>query len=314
MLYRGIMVYRYVNGNIMKKNLSNELDEYYTKPEIAIYLYKKTCSIISKYDDVKKYTWIEPSVGNGDFYKLLPKKKTIGIDIKKTKFNTIKKNYLEYELPKTPCIVIGNPPFGHRGVLALQFIQHSKNAEYVAFILPMFFQSKGKGSIRYRVKGLNLLYEVVLPENSFYIGDKAIDVKCCFQIWSKYHSAVKEEFSWYNNSNSEPFSNIVSVKTVSLAKNRECGKEFIFNKKANHYLSSTFFNENHVVQDFKDVKYKSGIAIIYQTHNLKLIKKLDNIFKRADWTIYSSLATNGCRHIGKSHIFQLLSDSGVKNG
>lgn len=304
---------KYVNGNIMKSNSKNYFDEYFTKPEISERLYKKTCEIISKYENINKYTWIEPSVGDGSFYKLLPKNK-IGIDIKETKYDTILSDYLNYELPEKPLIVIGNPPFGHRGVLALKFIEHSEKAEFVAFILPMFFQSLGKGSIRYRVKNFGLLYEEVLPENSFYIGNKEKDIKCCFQIWSKNYNNLKKEFCWYNQKEKvEPFNNLLKVVTVSLAKNRECGKEWIFNKKANYYLSSTFFKENNVVKDFDLVKYKSGIAIIYTTQNIGMIKKLDALFKTADWNKYSSIATNGCRHIGKSHIYKLLEDKGFEN-
>ena len=304
---------KYVNGNIMKSNSKNYFDEYFTKPEISERLYKKTCEIISKYENINKYTWIEPSVGDGSFYKLLPKNK-IGIDIKETKYDTILSDYLNYELPDKPLIVIGNPPFGHRGVLALKFIEHSEKAEFVAFMLPMFFQSLGKGSIRYRVKNFGLLYEEVLPENSFYIGNKEKDIKCCFQIWSKNYNNLKKEFCWYNQKEKlEPFNNLLKVVTVSLAKNRECGKEWIFNKKANYYLSSTFFKENNVVKDFDLVKYKSGIAIIYTTQNIGMIKKLDALFKTADWNKYSSIATNGCRHIGKSHIYKLLEDKGFEN-
>ena len=304
---------KYVNGNIMKSNSKNYFDEYFTKPEISERLYKKTCEIISKYENINKYTWIEPSVGDGSFYKLLPKNK-IGIDIKETKYDTILSDYLNYELPEKPLIVIGNPPFGHRGVLALKFIEHSEKAEFVAFILPMFFQSLGKGSIRYRVKNFGLLYEEVLPENSFYMGNKEKDIKCCFQIWSKNYNNLKKEFCWYNQKEKvEPFNNLLKVVTVSLAKNRECGKEWIFNKKANYYLSSTFFKENNVVKDFDLVKYKSGIAIIYTTQNIGMIKKLDALFKTADWNKYSSIATNGCRHIGKSHIYKLLEDKGFEN-
>lgn len=301
---------KYTNGNAMKVNTKNKFDEYFTKPEISKILFKKTCEIISKYENLTKFTWLEPSVGDGCFFEILPKKK-IGIDINETKFNTIKSDFLKYELPKIPLIIIGNPPFGHRGVLALEFIKHAQNADFIAFILPMFFQSLGKGSIRYRVPNLNLIYEQTLPQNSFYTPDgKDVDVKCCFQIWSKNHKNEKTEFSWYRQKErkNEPFDEILKVVTVSLAKNRECGKEWIFDKKANWYLSSTFFKENSVVKNFSEVKYKSGIAIIYNDKSQKA--KLDKIFKNADWTQYSSLATNGCRHIGKSHIFQILADQG----
>ncbi|KAA6226053.1 SAM-dependent methyltransferase [Campylobacter sp. LR196d] len=291
----------------MKENNENIFDEYFTKPKIAQYLFEKSKEIISKYENIKKYTWLEPSVGDGCFYKLLPHKK-IGVDINKSSFDILQTNYLNFTLPKKPLIVIGKPPFGHRGVLALEFIKHSKEADFVCFILPMFFQSLGKGSIRYKVKDFNLLYEEVLAKNSFYLSNgKEKDVKCCFQIWSKNYKQEKNEFSWYKQKEKqEPFNDILRVIIVSLAKNRECGKEWIFNKKANFYLSSTFFKENAVVSDFSQVKYKSGIAIIYQNQNLK--NKLDKFFLNANWLKYSSLATNGCRHIGKSHIFKLLQD------
>lgn len=309
------MKIKYTNGNTMKINEKNPFDEYFTKPEISAKLYQKTCEIIAQYEPLSKYTWLEPSVGEGCFFSVLPKKK-IGIDIRPTRFNTIQCDYLEFALPKKPLIVIGNPPFGHRGVMALEFINHSQQAEFVAFILPMFFQSLGKGSIRYRVKNFNLLYEEPLPKNSFYTAEgKEKDVKCCFQIWSKKYKRLTQEFSWYRQKEKEePFQNLIRVVTVSLAKNRECGKKWIFDKKADFYLSSTFFKENNVVKEFESVKYKSGIAIIYTTKKTKERQRLNQIFQNANWTKYSSLATNGCRHIGKSHVFQLLTDEGFENG
>lgn len=305
------MKYKYVNGNTMKLNDDNILDQYYTKRDISNDLYKKTCDVIKLYEkDLSKYIWLEPSVGEGCFFDNLPSQKRIGIDIAPKRPDIIKHDYLTYNLPKDKLIVIGNPPFGHRGVLALEFINHSIDAEYVAFILPMFYKSVGKGSIRYRVQGFNLIYEEDLPQNSFYLPNgKDIDVKCCFQIWSRYHKIDNKEFSWYNNKKTEPYGNFVKVVTVSLAKNRECGKEWIYNKKANWYISSTFFKTNNVVNTFDDVKYKSGLAFIYTTKDKKTVEKLDYMFKTADWNKYSSLATNACRHIGKSHIFNLLKDT-----
>lgn len=303
------MTLHYVNGGVMRKNLNNHFDEYFTKPEVAKMLFEKSKKIIAKYENLDKYTWLEPSVGDGCFYSLLPENR-IGIDINASKFDILQGDYLKFELPKKPLIVIGNPPFGHRGVLALEFIKHSKGADFVCFILPMFFQSLGKGSVRYRVKDFHLLCEETMPRNAFYLENgKEKDVKCCFQIWSKNYKSDKEEFSWYKQKEKqEPYAEILKVVTVSLAKNRECGKEWIFDKKANFYLSSTFFKENAVVKDFSQVKYKSGVAIIYNDNAPK--EKLNELFLNADWTKYSSLATNGCRHIGKSHIFQLLAESG----
>lgn len=302
------MQLKYVNGKDMKVNETNKLDQYYTKREVSALLYKKTLEIISKYEtDLNQFMWIEPSVGEGCFLDNLPKTRRIGIDIEPIRPDVIKHDYLTYTLPNTKNIVIGNPPFGHRGVLALEFINHSNNAEYVAFILPMFFKSKGKGSIRYRVKGLNLIYEENLPKNSFYLDNgKDIDVKCCFQIWSKNHSITNNEYNWYSNNKNEPFQDILKVVTVSLAKKRECGKEWIYDKQPDWYLSSSFYKDNHVVKDFSQVKYKSGIAIIYTTKDKKLRKHLNNLFLNTDWEKHSNVATNGCYHVGKSNIFELI--------
>jgi hypothetical protein len=85
-----------------------------------------------------------------------------------------------------------------------------------------------------------------------------------------------------------------------------------FNKKADYYLSSTFYTQNKVARSFDEVKYNSGAAIVLKTKDNRVKMRLRNLFERADWTKYSSLATNSCYHIGKSHIYNLLFDNGFK--
>lgn len=303
------MVLKYVNGKTMKENCHNVDDEYFTKPEIAKYCFEKAKEIIGQYDDLNNFLWIEPSAGALGFYNLLPANKRIGIDINPANSEIIEQDYLTYKLPKKKFVVIGNPPFGHRGVLALEFINYSSEADYVAFILPMFFMSVGKGSIRYRVKGLNLIHEEILSDDSFYLktGKSAV-VKCCFQIWSKNHSLETQRYNWYTNKKVAPYSSIAEVVTVSLAKKRECGLKWIYEKKADYYIASTFFKSNKVVYDFKYVKYKSGVAIILKTNDNLLRQRIDEALRNADWKKYSSKATNGCYHIGRSHIYDLLKD------
>ncbi len=310
-LQEGVNKFFFVNGKQMKENKDNILDQFFTNKEEANRLYIKTKSIISKYEqDLDVFTWLEPSAGDGVFYDLFPKDKRIGIDILPLRDTFIQTDYLQYALPKKRLIVMGNPPFGHRGVTALEFINHSQNAEYVCFILPMFFNSQGKGSIKYRVKGFNLIYSEILPKNIFYsyTTKNFTSIRCVFQIWSKNHKVDNTEFSWYNNNKQEPFSDLVKVVTVSLAKKRECGKEWIFNKKADFYISSTFYNNVEVVDSFDKVKYKSGVAIILLTDNEEQKQRITYIFKSTDWKQYATPATNSCYHIGKSNVFQLLKD------
>lgn len=307
---------RYVNGNLMKENTNNLLDQYFTDRNIAKILFEKTHNIIEKYEkNINDYKWLEPSVGDGCFYDLLPKEKRMGIDIEPQRDDILKADYLQYKLPDEKIIIIGNPPFGHRGVVALDFINHSRKADYVCFILPMFFESKGKGSIKYRVRGFNLIHSERLPKNSFYIPNedkinhKKVDVKCVFQIWSKNQKLETEEFSWYNNKNKEPFGDMLKVYTVSLAKNRECGKKWIFEEKPDFYISSTFHTDISIVHSFEEVKYKSGVAVVFTHQDENIKNKIKNLFETLDWKQYASLATNSCYHIGKSNIFQALKDN-----
>ncbi len=307
--------FRYVNGNLMKENSGNLLDQYFTNKELAKSLYQKTYDFIIQYEtNIDDYIWLEPSVGEGCFFDLLPENKKLGVDISPLGNDIIKSDYLKFNLPNEKLIVIGNPPFGHRGVMALNFINHSQKAEYVCFILPMFFESKGKGSIKYRVKGFNLIHSEILPKNSFYVPttQKTVDVKCVFQIWSKNHKLENEEFSWYNNRHKEPFGDILKVYTVSLAKKRECGKKWIFDRKADFYISSTFHNKISIVYSFDEVKYKSGVAIVFTTENETIKNTVKQILETTDWKKYASLATNSCYHIGKSNIFHVLQDNADK--
>ena len=41
---------KYVNGNMMKENTNNLLDQYFTNKELASNLYSKTQNIIKKYE------------------------------------------------------------------------------------------------------------------------------------------------------------------------------------------------------------------------------------------------------------------------
>ncbi|BEG58038.1 hypothetical protein NHP21005_17260 [Helicobacter sp. NHP21005] len=157
---------------------------------------------------------------------------------------------------------------------------------------------------------LNTTQEFIAQYENLANG-KEKDISCVFQIWSKNHKNLKSEFSWYRHKKGEPFSHLLKVVTVSLAKNRECGKAWIFEKKANFYLSSTFFKQTAVVPKFWQVNHQSEIAITYHENAPK--DKLDTLFLNANWCQYSSLATNGCRHIGKAHIFKLLQNGGFKS-
>ncbi|MEZ0180444.1 SAM-dependent methyltransferase ['Camptotheca acuminata' phytoplasma] len=178
-----------------KNHLTNErkFDEFYTTHKIALNCFEILKNKISELKlNFDEYNLIEPSSGNGSFYNLLPPNKITGVEINPNiNKNYIIQNYLDF-VPetKTKNIVFGNPPFGLRGNLALRFINHSYQfADIVAFILPLLFESDGKGTPKKRVIGFKLIYSEKLPLSSFeYPSGKKVKVATIFQIWTKINN------------------------------------------------------------------------------------------------------------------------------
>lgn len=165
-------------GTTKSGGQKHALDKFYTKPEIAKDFIDK-CNIQSY------TTIIEPSAGSGAFSNQISD--CVAYDLEPESAGIIKQDWFKYNhvsKKDEKVLVIGNPPFGQQNSLAVAFINHSASfADTVAFILPISFK---KESVQSRVdKNLILVYEEILPKNSFTLDGKDYDVKCVFQIWRK---------------------------------------------------------------------------------------------------------------------------------
>lgn len=165
-------------GTTKSGGQKHSLDKFYTKPKIAK-------DLIDKCDVVSFTKIIEPSAGSGAFSNQIAN--CVAYDLKPESVGIRKQNWLEYLHEKQEdekVLVIGNPPFGQQNSLAIAFMNHSASfADTIAFVLPISFK---KESIQARVnKNFSLVYEEVLPKNSFTLDGKDYDVKCVFQIWKK---------------------------------------------------------------------------------------------------------------------------------
>ena len=276
-------------------------DQFFTPSSTAKYCYSKFIQILEKYGDCEKeYTFIEPSAGNGSFLKILPSDRRIGLDIEPHNDEITKCDYLEWLPPDDKeCIndkyvVIGNPPFGLRGQLALKFINHSnKFADYVSFILPQLFESDGKGVPRKRVIGFNLVHsEKVTTDFESPKGDP-IKVQCIFQIWSKNH--VNVDYTIVNTD--ESVVKIYSLSdggTPSTTRNKK-----LFNE-CHAYIPSTCFGKNNMkyYSCFDDLPGRKGYGIVFNENKTNNLAK----FKSIDWSEVAFLSTNSAYNIRTSQI------------
>ena len=282
---------------IIKGKYEVSLDKYYTYPNVAEYCYKSLLEIAQKHNiNINDYVFLEPSAGDGAFFNLLPKERRIGIDIEPEGKEIIKKDFFDWKPDKDrKYITIGNPPFGLRGWLALAFINRaSEFSDLVGFILPMYFDSEGKGSAKSRVKGLYLLHSEELPSNIFHNGTP-VKINTVWQVWGKIKNKKRKV---------KTCDSFVDVYTVCTYPSRRCGLDKL--EKYDLFIPSTFYKKIKLSKNFVDITYGSGSGIIIKKNKLEMEKCLNNV----DWFKYSIRATNHCRHIGIKHIKQALIDSG----
>ena len=165
--------------------MKNNLDQFYTNPKICNYLVKIIKELFPF--SFHKFNYIEPSAGCGNFLDALNKFKIKDIqafDISpKADQRIIVQDYLNLNLPfNKNNLIIGNPPFGKRGKLALAFLNKAlTEGNIVCFILPNIFK---RYSIQKQITAnAKLIFNAPLPKDSFLVSDKAYDVNCVFMIW-----------------------------------------------------------------------------------------------------------------------------------
>jgi len=274
-------------------------DQFFTPPSLA----QQCWETFRREVDVSlfEYTFIEPSAGDGSFFKILPGG-PIGLDIEPRCSGIIQQDYLSWMPPKdanAKYIVFGNPPFGLRGHLALNFINHSYAfADYVCFILPQLFESDGKGSPRKRVKKYHLIYSEGLSA-MFYNPDKqTVKVNGVFQIWSKHSSNPKYEIKVNSDENMKVYS-LSDGGTVSSTRN----KDMIGN--CDIYLPSTCFGKENmtVYRSFEDLPGRKGYGVVFFHNKSEMMKKAEEI----DWASASFLSTNSAYNLRTSIIFEQFS-------
>lgn len=155
------------------------LDKFYTKSTIAYQCYS---FLKQYYPEIDNEKFLEPSAGAGSFLSFL--KQYEAFDIKPEGENIIQADFLKLELHYNDYITIGNPPFGRRSKLAIDFFNHAaKYSKIIAFIVPVSFMKWGVH--KELDPNFNLQAYMYLPENSFTSNGKDFSVRCVFQIWTR---------------------------------------------------------------------------------------------------------------------------------
>lgn len=164
------------------------LDKFYTQNHVSKLCFEFLQDQLSIDENA---IYLEPSAGAGSFLNYLPR--YIALDIMPEDDRITQQDYLLYTTDKTDFITIGNPPFGNRSKLAIDFFNKASTmSDVIAFIVPVSFM---KWSVQ---KNLNTQFALhsymYLEPESFSSNGEPYSVRTVFQIWvkkgSKYDNGV----------------------------------------------------------------------------------------------------------------------------
>lgn len=175
---------------MLSKNEALALDKYYTKVPVARQCYDILRPLVEEGS-----LFIEPSAGGGAFIEAIGSDaEIIGFDLAPEHPSVVQNDFLNGDLRQfltaeqraRKIVAIGNPPFGKKASLAIEFVNRSlKMFGVAAFIVPVQFQ---KWSVQSKIEPFaSLIVDQLLPEDSFEVMGKTYKVRCCFQVWSMRH-------------------------------------------------------------------------------------------------------------------------------
>ncbi len=172
--------------------MQNPLDQFYTKAEVASACWEHFTETLPTLNRSRSdLFFVEPSAGTGAFYRLLPSGKRLGLDLAPKCSDVKSQDFLEVtDLPFSPrdTAIIGNPPFGKRGKLAIAFFNHAAAlADLVAFIVPVNFR---KFIVHKQLNAsMRFISKLPLPRDAFHLDTgKPYSVNTEFQIWTRLAS------------------------------------------------------------------------------------------------------------------------------
>jgi len=172
---------------------AKELDQFFTTEKMAGECIDVLKPVLESLN-YNKVSFLEPSAGGGSFIDAAHDRgyRIFGTDIDPQRDEIEYADFIDDDVErifenfpgKEELVVIGNPPFGKRSQLALDFIEKAfEYSDTVAFILPIQFMKYL--TMKNIDKYARLVVNEVINPDSFTFEGKAYSVRCVFQVWTK---------------------------------------------------------------------------------------------------------------------------------
>lgn len=283
-------------------------DVAFTRPEVVA-----NCAVLFEAAaeemgmDLTEYTWIEPSAGDGAFLEAMPPG-SLALDICPRGDGIAEGNFLEW-MPPAPTrgrkyVLLGNPPFGERGWLALQFLNHALTiGDMAGFILPMAFSGlESRNCLAWKVEIGGIVKEVELPVNAFRDGGgtgNSFNVRTIFQVWHKDAPRPAPAADY-------DVSEYVTIGSLDKAK--------LSPEHWDCYTPTAFFDSCHekaqVVFNPEDALYGGGQAIRIMARDAATRQAIIDWLVATDWREYCKKALNNSCHVRQWDLRRRLGEGG----
>lgn len=285
-----------------------ELDQFFTKRIVA----RKCFAVFAREAkrlgvDLARCHHIEPSAGEGCFTDLLPPGRRVALDLAPRRGDILQADFLTWTPPKgRRHVVVGNPPFGLRGHLALQFINHAADfADVIGFVLPQLFESDGKGAPMKRVdKRLALARSERLPPDSFERPDGTpTSISTVFQVWTK---VGRGRIARAPAAACDSFIRVYSLSdggTPASTRNKR------MLERCDVYLPSTCYAGMRAYSAFSELPNRRGYGVVI----LRKKREIADMLFSHDWTKTAFRSTNSAMNLRGGLIRRVVIDGGFRD-
>jgi hypothetical protein len=256
-------------------------DKYYTPSDLARYIVNKTNEIIGD-ENITEY--LEPSAGAGVFLDYLDKH-YLAYDIEPEDNRIIKQDYLilDLEYKKGRC-VIGNPPFGNRNTLIVQFYKKSLIlCDFISFILPVSQLNNNQ-----QLYEFDLIYSEDLGIRRY--SDR--NLNCCFNIYKR-------------NINGLNCKTIYKLKDIEIKENRRNGCQI---SNINDYDIGICSFGTGIIGRIPNHKGQYAKEMYFKINNNKLKDKIINIIKTTNWENDMCNGTSGQTNLTQWQFYKYIKE------
>jgi len=209
----------------------------------------------------------------------------LAYDIEPEDSKIIKQDFLDLNLEykKDRCI-IGNPPYGEKNVLAVQFFKQAINmCDYISFILPI-----SQLNNNYQMFEFDLVYSEDLGLKNY----SNRELRCCFNIYKRPDSGFNGKPNY-------------KLKDVIIKENRRTGQQI--SDMEDYDIGICSFGSG-IIGRIPERKGQYAKEFYFKIHNQELKGKIIKLIATTDWELEVCNGISGQTNLAQWQVYKYIKE------